>query len=754
MEKKELLAPAGDYESLLQAVQNGADAVYFAGKKFGARTYASNFNMEEITEAIKYCHLYGVKAYVTINTIIYEEEITPCLDFIRFLHQNNVDAVILQDLGLIKIVREKFPHLEIHASTQMHNHNLEQIKMYEKMGIKRVILARELSLAEIKNFSTNLELEVFVHGALCICYSGQCLFSSLLMNRSGNRGCCAGICRLPFTLIENNQKINTQGAYLLSPKELCTLDNLKAILSSNIYSLKIEGRMKSPFYVGFITRLYRQMIDSYYESKNITISKEDQKYLQVLYNREFTKGYLFNESNADLMNIKYPNHQGIALGKVIEITPKKIKISLQEDLHQGDGIRFISENKGMIVNYLYNDKGLLINHANNQEIVYVDNKIGLKTKGKVLKTIDSVLEKNLKQLPDKKVGITCACIIRYGKKLSLAFADGVNTVVKYGNIIEKAKTTPTSKEIIKQKIASLGNTPFYLKQIEIELDDSVFVNMSEIKKLRREAINELISLRENSIPHPFLEKELIKKETLVTKAKNIALHVLVCNEEQIKVCLENKVASIYIENDELYQKYRHYPNVYHKLERVKKEFPMYPKEKLLISETGSLYKYSGQNDLVTDYSFNVANSYSVNFLERMQVKRITLSIEAKLKDIRSLATNIKNKSCLEVYLYGRPEVMIMKHCPLRMHINKDEVCQVCSNQNKYYLQDNYKRMYPLISSSKDHLTHIYYYESLNRLPDLAEYIKMGITNFRLEFFTESSEEIKSIFSKIKNVNIE
>ena len=244
--KKELLSPVGNRESLYQAIHNGCDAVYLGGKKFGARMFADNFAPEDLQQAIRYCHLYGVKIYITVNTIIFDSEIEDFLGYIEFLYVNGVDAVIMQDIGMISLVHKKFPLLEIHASTQTHNHNSEGIKLLKDLGVKRVVLARELSLDEIKNIDVDIEKEVFIHGALCVCYSGCCLFSAMNTNRSGNRGECIASCRLPYELYKNDEKIKTDGNYLLSMKELNTSKYLKDILDSDIISLKIEGRMKSP----------------------------------------------------------------------------------------------------------------------------------------------------------------------------------------------------------------------------------------------------------------------------------------------------------------------------------------------------------------------------------------------------------------------------------------------------------------------------------------------------------------------------
>lgn len=749
--KKELLSPVGNWASLEQAIHNGCDAVYLGGKKFGARAYADNFSDSEMMKAIKYCHLYGVKIYVTINTMIYENEVEECLNYIRFLHQNNVDALIMQDLGLIKLVREKFPNLEIHASTQMHNHNSEQLKLLENLGIKRVVLARELSLEEISNFKTNMEIEAFVHGALCISYSGQCLFSSLLMNRSGNRGSCAGICRLPFMLMKNDSILPTKGKYLLSPKEFSTLEHFKEIMESNIYFLKIEGRMKSPAYVGFVTKLYRNLMDSYHENKSLSISEEEKEKLKVLFNRGFTKGHLFGDKNEDFMNIETPNHQGILLGSVIEYSKEKIKIKLERDLHQEDGIRFSKVDKGFIVNFLYDEKGQLINSAKKERIVWVDNKIDLKEKSPVLKTIDSVLMKELERIETKKIPITCEVIAKRNEPFSIKFCDGENVVLEKGNGVEEATKLPITNETITEKISALGNSPFVLKSIKIIRDENIFIPMSTLKKIRRNLEEKLIKIREEKIPHPFLENEIsIKKASQPKMTNKINLNVLVRNEEQLLVCLAKKVHAIYVTDALLYKKYKREGNVYLRLSRVKTDFIDLKREKLLVGETGSLYKFGKENEVVTDYYLNVANSSSMQLLESLGASRITLSIENNLEQIKEIGKYIENKEKIEIFLYGKPEVMIMKHCPLNMFVNKEKVCHVCHGKEEYYLKDRNDKQYRILSDAKEnHLTHLFYYKNIDLRDQIKELQKMGILQYRIELLEETKEELESIFRKIK-----
>ncbi len=223
MKRPELLAPAGDMECLKAAVYNGCNAVYFGGENFGARKFAKNFTREEIIEAVKFCHLYGVRVYVTVNTVMYEYEKDELIEYVRFLHKNNVDALIVQDIGIMNLIRNIFPNMEIHASTQAHNYDYYSVKAMKDMGCKRVVFARELSLDEIKNINVDIEKEVFVHGALCISYSGCCLFSSFNNNRSGNRGECVGSCRMKYKFYQNDKKLDTNGEYPLSTKSLCVL---------------------------------------------------------------------------------------------------------------------------------------------------------------------------------------------------------------------------------------------------------------------------------------------------------------------------------------------------------------------------------------------------------------------------------------------------------------------------------------------------------------------------------------------------
>ena len=306
-------------DSLKAAVMAGCDAVYLGGVLFGARAFAGNFTNEEIVYAINYAHLYGVKVYVTINTIIYDSEVERFLDYVRFLHKNNVDAVIIQDIGMFDLLRKKFPNLELHASTQMNIHNYDGALLAKKLGFKRVVMARETPIDVIKKIKEeiDIEIEVFIHGALCVSYSGECLLSALVGKRSGNRGTCAQICRKKYDFYDDDKNKLNINNYLLSTKDLCTLKYIDKLIEIGVDSLKIEGRMKRSPYVYLVTKTYRKVIDNYYNTGKLKIDENDIIELKKMFNRNFTKGFMLNEDNNNFTYDKRPNNIGIEVCIVV-----------------------------------------------------------------------------------------------------------------------------------------------------------------------------------------------------------------------------------------------------------------------------------------------------------------------------------------------------------------------------------------------------------------------------------------------------
>ncbi len=324
MPNVELLSPVGEWNSLVAAVQNGANAVYFGANEFNARMNSTNFNKEELAKAIDYAKLRDVKTNLTLNILIKNNEFKEALELVEYAYKSGIDAIIVQDLGLAMEIIKNFPDLDVHSSTQMTIYNLQGVKEVEKLGFKRCVLARELSIEEIKNIckNTSMEIEVFIHGALCICYSGQCLMSSIIGGRSGNRGKCAGTCRLPYSLLNHNQVLDK--GYLLSSKDVCTLDILPELINTGVKSFKIEGRMKSPKYVGLVTSIYRKYIDLANSGKPYIVEQEDREKLMQIFNRGgFSTGYLKGKLGKEMMYKFKPNHMGIYVGEVSNYNSNK-----------------------------------------------------------------------------------------------------------------------------------------------------------------------------------------------------------------------------------------------------------------------------------------------------------------------------------------------------------------------------------------------------------------------------------------------
>lgn len=717
MNKVELLSPVGNIDCLYQAIHNGADAVYLGLKTFGARNYAKNFDEEEIISAIKLCHLYDVKIYVTMNTLIKDNEVDEFINQVDFLHKNGVDAIIMQDFGMICLCREMFPNLEIHASTQANNSSIETIKLFHKIGVKRVVLSRELSLDEINNIDVDIELEVFIHGALCISYSGNCLMSSMMGNRSGNRGECTGCCRMPYSLYENNKLIESK-KYLLSTKEFNSTYHINELLSSNIKSFKIEGRMKSREYVGFVTKLYRKLIDK----EDINLKEENEK-LKTLYNRKFTDGHLFNSS--DIINNLTPNHIGLRIGKVVEINNKRIKIKLDNELNQEDGIRFLESGKGFICNYLYDSKDRLISSSNSY--VYVDNKVNLTTYDNVYKTIDKNLNNSLSKYTEKKIPINMKLIGKIGNKLKLIISDYKNIISEELGIVEEAKTNPISPERIINQLKRLGNTPFILDKINLDIDTNIFISIKDLNELRRVACDKLLTIRQNKKIN-YLKKKIVFEKLNTNNIEKNLYTACIINEEQLLKCLNLGFERIYVRSYELYEKYKDNKSIYYMEHR--NQFIIDNKEKKkLISE----YRSFNKND-IGNYFFNIYNSYTAYYLLRNGLNSFTLSVELTEDEIDNLMKSFKNNFKFtftpEILVYGKVENMYIK----------GNILNIDNRLYTYKLKDIKNRFFDCYLD-KDNTVILNYEETNLNNTFNFNYYK------RFDFYDETKELIEKIVNK-------
>lgn len=640
----ELLCPAGNKESLIAAINSGANAVYLSGKKFGARAFAANFSNEELKEAIRIGKVYGVKIYVTMNTLVKENEIEEFLEQVEFLYSNGVDAILMQDFGMICLCLKKYPNLEIHASTQAHNSSLQGIDFLYKLGVKRVVLPREMSLDEIKLIKTPIEKEVFIHGALCVSYSGRCLMSQVLGGRSGNRGECAGCCRFKWKLYKSD-KLLKEG-YLLSMKELNLSEDILRLIPY-VDSLKIEGRMKSPTYVSFITSYYRKILDG---EKITDIDREN---LQSLFYRGYTKGHLLN--NKDLVNTKSPNHIGLPIGKVIDVTDSKITILLDKELAQEDGIRFLESGKGLIVNYLYDMKDRLISKGSPKQKIILDNKVGLTTLDTVSLTTNHKLITKFDNIT-KKVDIAIKVIAKINEPLEISFIKDNIIIKEKGNIVERANSAIVTKERIISQVKKLGNTPFNCHEIDVLLDDDIFIPMGEINVLRRTLTERLIGKLMMNFKEPVI--------------KDINLDYINSNDIDI--------------------------NNYKSIEEC--QFDIKDRKGIIHEIIDGREK-----DFIAASSCNITNSYTAYFLSYYGYKGVFLSTELTDYELNYLASKIKEKTSIKLFVENNINNKVMTIKGNILNIDKS---------NDYYLVDPKNRKFKVIYDGR--LTNIYSPYKLDR----------------------------------------
>ena len=705
MNKIELLAPAGNMNALKAAVMAGCDAVYLGGANFGARAFSKNFSNDEIIDAINYCHLYGVKVYVTVNTLIYENEVDIFLEYVEFLHKNNVDAVIMQDFGMFDLVRKTYPNLEIHCSTQMHIHNLDGTLLMETLGASRVVLARETSIDDIKYIkeNSNIELEIFIHGALCISYSGQCLMSSLIGGRSGNRGACAGSCRLKYDIIDDEGNKLNKGNYPLSTKDLNGLEYIGELIDAGISSLKIEGRMKSAEYVYMVVSIYRKAIDSYYENGYVKIDEDELLKLKKIFNRNFTKGFLFNTDNNDLINGYRPNHMGVSVGSVIGYKNKMAQIKLTDNISIGSGLRVIGKNNdvGINVNDFYIGNKL-VKEATSGDIINIKVNSDVCVGDNVVITMDKKISDEIHNIVDgslRKVDITGKFYGHVGEISSLIISDGNNQVCVYGKIVDKSINRPVDRDIISDKLNKLGDTVYRFNKLEIDVDNDIFIPVSEINELRRNAVSKLNELR--------LYKIEFKKEDYFICVDDY-------KKERLVSCLVKNKNSIDRDYDYIYS-LDGFNGSIKKLPRVIRDYNNID-NLVMVGEIGAFNKL---NNVDTDFSLNVVNSYTVAFLHSLGARKITLSYELNDNQIKDIIDNYKKR-------YGKhPNLELIVNCYEEVMISKFSLNKYYNN-DKIYLRDMFGNKYKVIT--RDDLMYIYNYKKRESFS--SRYYDMGINSLR------------------------
>ena len=655
MKKVELLAPAGNFDCLKAAINNGADAVYLGGKSFSARAFANNFDKDELIKAIRYAHLNDVKIYVTLNTLLSEFEFDNAIKMADFYYENHVDGLLIQDLGLYYVLKNKYPDFDLHCSTQMHVHNIEGIKNAKKLGFKRVVIARESNLELIKQAcKQGIEVETFVHGALCVSYSGQCLMSSYSKNRSANKGMCAQCCRLKYQLLDkNNKTIKTDTDYLLSPKDMFLINDIDKLIEAGVSCFKIEGRMKSSSYVGYVTSMYRNAIDSYYENKSFKLSDEQLNNLKVLFNRDFTNDLLFNRN--DIFNQKTPNHLGIEIGDVINNKNGLTYFKLTGKLNQFDGIRI--EDFGCIVNMMYKDD-LLVNSGDINDIIAI--KTDSVSKGKVYKTLDHQLEEYISSIPDKKNALDLKVILKkdINAEVRLRHNDLEYTYISDIKPMQ-AINAPLTIDNIKKQFSKLNETIYYLNSIDIEVDDC-FLSVKQLNDIRRNAIDNFNEYRLNSFKRTVIPCEIefsdIEDED----------H----NEKMIK---ENE----YIQADDKY--YFNYV--------INEESKYSENNNVVISEFGGLLQNKNK---IAYYTLNCSNSYAYEFLKRLGFKYIVLSSELNLDQVNKLIESYTSRTGKRINPYilksGNKVLMYIKTNPFDKYVEDVNGFKLSDGNNTYSIR--------------------------------------------------------------------
>ncbi len=778
--RPELLAPAGDMESLIAAVENGADAVYLGANIFSARVFAGNFSVDGIVNAIDYAHLRGVKAYVTVNTLIKDNEMENAINLLYHLSEFGADAVIIQDIGLLSKIHELSIDIPIHASTQMTTHNSGGVKFLEEMGVKRAVLAREMSLDEIReikqNTDTNIEIETFIHGALCISYSGQCLLSSIIGGRSGNRGFCAQPCRKKYKLRENGNVVKTDGEYLLSPKDLNTTAILPQLIDAGIDSLKIEGRMKRPEYVAGVVRIYRRLIDRYMEDPSgYFVTKDESMHLAQLFNRGFTSSYFLGMPRTDLMSRNKPYNRGIPIGTAIGYDQQSghIHVDLSGELNTGDGIG-IEDGEvetGEVVYNMYEDDRK-INHADAGMVVEIPSDTQVRAGSTIYKTLDKSLMESLQKtfrstVPIRKIPVTITVKAVAGEAFELKIEDiDFNMVhLKSKYMVEKAVKRPTTKGQITQQITKLGNTVYDIFNIDLNVDDDIFIPISQLNDIRKDAMSRLDNTRVaqwRRIPHAGYNSMMSYPADEDVADKKPVLTVSVDSMRDVNNAISGGADVIYLDSE--FIQYENKTDIETATEKVHKagkkiffDTPRIVKDRemnvvkdifhmakilgadgVMVSNSGT-FKHAKKMglEIILDSPFNVFNKSSLDLWTEQGANMIVLSPELTLDEIWKIAP-FGNTECI---VHGRLELMESEHCIVGGMY--ESACPEPCKENDFEIVDEKRYTFP-IKMDSDCRMHILNSKVLCMLDDIPKIIESGVSSIRIDAKSIDDEDVETI----------
>lgn len=680
----ELLSPAGNREALVAAVSCGADAVYLGYTAFGARSYAGNFDAQQLKEATEYAHERGKKIFVTVNTLVKQCEVDDLCDVLELLNNTGVDAAIVQDLGVVRIARERFPGLTLHASTQMTVNNAQGAKLLGDLGLTRVVPARECSLAELKKMAdTGVEIEAFAHGALCVAVSGQCLFSSMIGGRSGNRGRCAQPCRLPYQLDDG-----TKG-YLLSTRDLMLIDKIPQMRDAGVYSFKLEGRMKRPEYVGVITRAYRDALDAAEARVPYRPSEKTIRDLKQVFNRGgFTEGYVMGRSNAALMSWERPNHWGIRVGRILSGRGPLAKVLLEENLNDGDGLQVRGREE---IDFTYSGNDMACGAEATARIAAGKYQAGdpvyRLTDAMQMAEIREMMAKEQIQIP---LNAVFTAIPGENPVLSLSDHEGHLVTVMGDQAVQTAQQRALDYDMAWKQLSKMGGTAYVLKELTLRSKDA-FMTAGMLNSLRRDALEAMRRERTKPICHDAEPAKMpvempVQQRLLIVQSESL---------RDMQALLDCGV------DEFVWEPQVYVPQVLEKqLQENPDARPVLALPAVMSSEelahihalvcrqaerfSGVVANNIGQFGVkwpVPVYGgqgLNVMNGESAAFFTALGAKRLTASCELSLKELRDLCLCGGN---YEIEAYGRTQLMLLNHCPRRTEAGdqaQDALCNACA----------------------------------------------------------------------------
>lgn len=688
--KYEILAPAGDMNALRAAVSAGANAVYLGYDEFSARAKAKNFNKKELEEAVKFAHLRNVKIYVTFNILIADFEIKRAMESIKMLHDIGVDALILQDIGIADRIRKDFPDFELHASTQMAVNNFYGAAFLKEMGFSRVVLARETPFFEVEKIKElDIDIETFIHGALCVCYSGECLMSSMIGGKSGNRGECAQACRRSYEILDFHKNKIARRLYYISPKDLNTLDDVAKVINAGGYSLKIEGRMKNPEYVYTLVSSYKKALEG-------KLKIEDKENTEQVFNRGFTKGFFNGDFGNNFISSDRPDNRGVEIGKVISISKNFAKVVFSVDVFEGDGLEFES-NKGRFgfkvrEFYKFGEEVNLVLHKMPTE----GSKINRTYSKKLYEKVDDKIENyNFKRNLDLDLNINIGENPKINGK-----TEEFETNYELDKKVEVAKKSGLSREKVLENISKTGDSIFEVRSVDLNLDEGAFLPISAINEMRREVVKKLENkILEKSInrvlnPYNFVERS----NRVKIKSKDSKIKVFFNKFEDLDKTNLSNIDEIIIRAKDLEKfkkKYKREVSIYldkfysyRELENLR-NYILKDKvvEGVWINNLSEYYIFKDEDVKINaDIGLNIFNSNSAEFFYNLGLNSITISPELNSRQIQEIVKN--NSVDFNLISYGRVPVMTMKHCPYSVVKNcvDERDCPSCKYKN-YLLRD-------------------------------------------------------------------